>query len=68
MRGARSLLILLTLLLVAGACGGDDGDEGGAGSAGGSDSLTPVTFRLDWIVDGSHTCFYAAESNGYFRE
>lgn len=69
MRGARSVLILLTLVLLAAACGGDDDGDGGGGSeeAAGS-GLTPVTFRLDWIVDGSHTCFYAAESNGYFRD
>lgn len=67
MRGARWLLVLLTLTLIAAACGGDD--EGGGGSeAGGGAELTPVTFRLDWIVDGSHTCFYAADSLGYFRD
>jgi NitT/TauT family transport system substrate-binding protein len=67
MRGARWLLVLLTLTLIAAACGGDE--EGGGGSeAGGGAELTPVTFRLDWIVDGSHTCFYAADSLGYFRD
>ena len=68
MRGARWFLLLLSVSLLVGACGGDD-DGGGAQEGGGGDAgLTPVTFRLDWIVDGSHTCFYAAESNGYFRD
>jgi NitT/TauT family transport system substrate-binding protein len=68
MRGARWLLVVLFVLsLIVAACGGDEGDGGGAEEAGGGE-LTAVTFRLDWIVDGSHTCFYAAESNGYFRD
>jgi NitT/TauT family transport system substrate-binding protein len=53
-------------MMLAGAC--SDNGDGGSGSGGGDGGLTPVTFRLDWIVDGSHTCFFAAESKGYFRD
>jgi NitT/TauT family transport system substrate-binding protein len=54
---------ILGLLLLASACGEGD-DEGSSGA----DGLNSVSFRLDWIVDGSHTCFYVAQQNGYFRD
>lgn len=57
--------MLLVLALVSFACGGDGGDSGGAEEEGG---LTRVSFRLDWIVNGSHTAFYAAQDQGYFEE
>lgn len=57
-------LLLCAALLFASSCGSDE-DAGGSTAA---EGLTPVSFRLDWIVDGSHTCFYAAQQDGYFRE
>ena len=68
MRGARWFSVLVALTLLAAACGGDEDGGGGGEAGGGGSELTPVTFRLDWIVDGSHTCFYAADSLGYFRD
>jgi NitT/TauT family transport system substrate-binding protein len=65
---ALRLIALATILgLVAAACGGD-GDGGGPTTTGSGGGLTNVTFRLDWITDGSHTCFYVALSNGYFED
>lgn len=67
MRSKRYLLLLMlvTSLFVA-ACGNDGGSSETGDSENGD--LMPVTYRLDWIADGSHTCYYAAETNGYFRE
>jgi NitT/TauT family transport system substrate-binding protein len=62
MRGC--VLLLFAGLMIASACGGED-DSGGSTSA---EGLTSLSFRLDWIVDGSHTCFYVAQQNGYFRD
>lgn len=59
------LLLLVTSLFIA-ACGNDGGSTETADSGGGD--LLPVTYRLDWIADGSHTCFYAAKANGYFHD
>jgi NitT/TauT family transport system substrate-binding protein len=65
MRRKRWLLLALVLAVAATGCGGSDNQE--SGSAGG-EGLTSVSLRLDWIADGSHTCFYSALSNGYFRD
>jgi NitT/TauT family transport system substrate-binding protein len=58
----------MIMSVVATACSSDDG--GGDGTTGGSGDggLTNVSLRLDWITDGSHTCFYAALSKGYFED
>jgi NitT/TauT family transport system substrate-binding protein len=52
--------------LFVAACGDDGGSPTASDS--GSGELIPLTYRLDWIADGSHTCYYAAEANGYFRD
>lgn len=62
----RMLPILVILSLVAFACGGN-GDSGTSDS-GDSGELKRVSFRLDWIVNGSHTAFYAAQDQGFFEE
>jgi NitT/TauT family transport system substrate-binding protein len=64
MRGSRWVVLALSLGLVAAACSSNTT----TGTQGGSQQLTPVTFRLDWIVDGSHTCFFDALTKGYFRQ
>jgi NitT/TauT family transport system substrate-binding protein len=64
-RQTRWIAALIPLVLLLGACGGDGATDEGDGNGGG---LTPVSFRLDWIVDGSHTCFFVAESEGFFRD
>lgn len=56
-------VLILGVLLLASACGNGDDER-----SSGADELTSLSFRLDWIVDGSHTCFYAAQQNGYFRD
>ncbi|WP_432947559.1 ABC transporter substrate-binding protein [Kribbella sp. CA-253562] len=56
------ILSTLALLLVVAGC---SEEQKPAAEASG---LTQVTFRLDWIVDITHACFYAALSNGYFRD
>jgi NitT/TauT family transport system substrate-binding protein len=63
-RGLLGIALTLLLALLAAACGGG-GNQGGGSASGG---LTPVTFRLDWIVDGSHTCYFAALQQGFFRD
>jgi NitT/TauT family transport system substrate-binding protein len=69
MRRRRNLVFsVLLAALVLVACGGGDSGETAGGGGGGGGELLPVTFRLDWIADGSHTCYYAAQSNGYFRD
>lgn len=70
MRRRHWFALLVAVSLLTAACGNDgDGDAGGAtADGGGGEGLTPVTFRLDWIVDGSHTCFFAADSQGFFRD
>jgi NitT/TauT family transport system substrate-binding protein len=64
MRGSRWVLLALSLSLIAAACGGDKTGT----TDGGGKQLTPLTFRLDWIVDGSHTCFFNTLAQGYFRQ
>jgi NitT/TauT family transport system substrate-binding protein len=64
MRGSRWVVLAVGLGLVLAAC--SDTTQNGEG--GEDQGLTAVTFRLDWIVDGSHTCFYNALSQGYFRD
>jgi NitT/TauT family transport system substrate-binding protein len=69
MRGSRWVVLALSLGLVAAACSNNKtttGTQGGSG--GGGKSLTGVSFRLDWIVDGSHTCYFDALTQGYFRQ
>lgn len=65
MRGPRWLSQLLVLIAALAACG--TGGQAVPTQAAGT-TLTPVTFRLEWIVDGEHVCFFAALSKGYFRE
>jgi NitT/TauT family transport system substrate-binding protein len=65
MRGSRWVVLAVGFGLVAAACSNSNTPDGKGGEGGG---LTAVTFRLDWITDGSHTCFYNALSQGYFRE
>lgn len=61
------LLLIAVVSLIAASCGNDDGGGGSGGGSGGGE-LMPVTYRLDWITDGSHTCYYAALTKGYFRD
>ena len=70
MRALRWVALVMVLTVVASACSDDDGGGDGTttGGGGGDAGLTNVSFRLDWITDGSHTCFYAALSNGYFED
>jgi NitT/TauT family transport system substrate-binding protein len=68
MRTIRWAGLALSLTLLAAACGNGNEPSGSGSGSGGSQGLTPVTFRLDWIVDGSHTCFFAAQSKGYFEQ
>jgi NitT/TauT family transport system substrate-binding protein len=75
MKWTRWLVLGLSLSIVAAACSGDDSGDDDNGTTGATsstgvagDELTNLSFRLDWIVDGSHTCFYNALSQGYFRD
>ncbi|HKQ00444.1 MAG TPA: ABC transporter substrate-binding protein [Actinomycetes bacterium] len=65
MTRVRLLVLALALAVVAAGCGGSDNQESGSEGGGG---LKKVTLRLDWIADGSHTCFFSALGNDYFRE
>ncbi len=40
---------------------------GGAGSVN-SQELTPISFRLDWSIYGSHAPFYLAVKEGFYKE
>jgi NitT/TauT family transport system substrate-binding protein len=67
---ALCLLALLTAIAVS-ACGDDsDSEEAAAGQSSGNApaELEDVSLRLDWIVDGAATCYYAALDNGYFED
>ncbi len=67
MRGRRAFALLVVVGILTAACSSNGDGGSGDGGDGGAD-LTSVTLRLDWIVDGSHTCFYVAEDQGYFRD
>ena len=66
------LLVVLILCLLLAACGsGTSGDAEGESQEAAADEtaeLTPVSFRLDWIITGEHSHFYAALEQGFFEE
>ncbi|MPZ52438.1 MAG: transporter substrate-binding domain-containing protein [Acidimicrobiia bacterium] len=71
----RSLVVVVSLGLILTACGGSDSEAAASNEAttvveggGASTALTPATFRLDWIITGEHTHFYAALEQGFFEE
>jgi NitT/TauT family transport system substrate-binding protein len=43
-------------------------NSGAAGSSGDSGKPVSLTFRLDWLVGGAHTCYYRTASGGYFAK
>jgi NitT/TauT family transport system substrate-binding protein len=68
--GLRVVLRVVLLLLVVGlaACGEGNGDGSGGAGAGGGGALTPVNFRLGWVVTGDMAPYYIAHQEGYFED
>jgi NitT/TauT family transport system substrate-binding protein len=68
--GASTALAILAGVLIG--CGGDDSASSDSGTAdsGASGAAEPVklTYRLDWLVGGAHTCYYRAASAGHFEK
>jgi NitT/TauT family transport system substrate-binding protein len=66
---ARGIAVAVLLLLLTTACE----QAGTAGPAPrptqtGPTELTPVSFRLDWIITGEHTHFFVALEQGFFAD
>ena len=81
MVGAAVAMMMLLAACGAGAGAGNEAAEGdGAQTAGaaagteaaanadGAEGLTDVSFRLDWVISGEHSHFYAALDEGFFEE
>jgi NitT/TauT family transport system substrate-binding protein len=70
-----AVLAALVVAVVAIGCGDDEEDNSaqqdaadtGTTQAAAKD-LGEVTLRLDWVVDGAATCYYAALDKGYYKE
>jgi NitT/TauT family transport system substrate-binding protein len=67
--GASGVLTLVASLLIG--CGGSSSSsESGSADSGsaGSTEKIKLTYRLDWLVGGAHTCYYRAASAGHFEK
>lgn len=58
--------LFLALLLVLVACNEDNTDKSNKNNE--KDSLTPITFVLDWTPNTNHTGMYVAREKGYFKD
>jgi NitT/TauT family transport system substrate-binding protein len=61
------VLVSILAAVLAGCGSSSNGDDAASGSSGGTQNAS-VTFRLDWLVGGAHTCYYRAASGGYFKK
>jgi NitT/TauT family transport system substrate-binding protein len=65
--GTGVLVSMLAAVLFG--CGSSSSDESNAASSGAGDGKkVSLTYRLDWLVGGAHTCYYRAASGGYFAK
>jgi NitT/TauT family transport system substrate-binding protein len=65
--GTGVLVALVAAVLAS--CGSSGGDKSKASTSGaGADKKVSLTYRLDWLVGGAHTCYYRAASGGYFEK
>jgi NitT/TauT family transport system substrate-binding protein len=65
-RGALVATIVLILAAVLAACGSSNDDDKGDSS--GSSKLTPVKLQLQWVAQAQFAGYYAAVTQGYYKD
>ncbi|MQA72910.1 MAG: hypothetical protein GEU88_00910 [Solirubrobacterales bacterium] len=66
---ARRLVFMLVAALAVGlaaGCGGSDDESSGEGSS--SESLTPISFSLDFLIDGRYAPWFVAKEKGFYED
>jgi NitT/TauT family transport system substrate-binding protein len=64
--GAGAVAMLASVLIGCGSSSDDAATTDSGAASGGDAKKVSLTYRLDWLVGGAHTCYYRAASAGYF--
>src|SRR4051812_6298344 len=61
--------VLISIVAALAGCGSSSSEKStAAGGGSGATQNVPLTYRLDWLVGGAHTCYYRALNGGYFKK